>query len=116
MAANPDKPALLTGEQVAEYINTVVLRQFNVPMEGVRMLEMVTRDKPKFQPLRDHFSQTVAPYRPTHKYDNLVYGNVWQSIIADCMHRRDTVSLRHTLLEGKKHAPEALSDAIAFMV
>jgi len=93
MAANPDKPTLLTGEQVADSINAVVLRQFNVPMKDIITLEMVTRDRPAFQPLRDHFSETVAPYRPTHEYDHLVYGNVWQSMIADCMHRRDTVSL-----------------------
>jgi len=80
------------------------------------MLTMVTADIPEFQPLRDHFAQTVAPYKPTQEYENLIYGNIWQSIIADCMHRGDSSSLSHILSEGKKLAPEALSDAIAHMV
>lgn len=116
LAANPNKTTSLTGEKVAENINTVILRRFNVPMDGIRTIAIVTTDNPAFQNLRDHFSQTVAPYKPKPEYDNLVYGNVWQSMIADCMHRRDLVSLWHILAEGKKQAPEALSDAIAFMI
>jgi len=113
---NSDNSTSLTGEEVAGIINTVILRQFNVPMEGIKTLAMVTWGNPEFQTLRDHFSHTVAPYTPTVEYHSIVYGNIWQSIIADCMHRRDGTSLWHILTEGKKQAPEALSDAIAHMV
>lgn len=85
--ASPENSTTLEGEQVADIINTVVLRQFNVPMKSIAMLEMVTQNNAAFQPLRDHFAETVAPYKPTNEYENLIYGNIWQSIIADCMHR-----------------------------
>gem|GEM_PF-2832955 len=39
---NSDNSTSLTGEEVAGIINTVILRQFNVPMEGIKTLAMVT--------------------------------------------------------------------------
>lgn len=115
MEAHPNQKTILTGEQVANIINTVILRKNNVPIEGVRMVTTVTQWKTAFQPLRDHFAETVAPYRPTQIYNTLVYGNPWQSLIADCMDRRDREGLSHIIAEGKKLSPEGLSDAIAHM-
>jgi hypothetical protein len=66
------------------------MRRSNVTKDGLIMLEFVTQGRPEFDSLRDYFSKTVAPYRPTPEYNLVVHGNVWQSIIADCMHRRDT--------------------------
>lgn len=66
------------------------MRRSNVTKDGLIMLESVTRGRPEFATLRNYFAETVAPYRPTSEYNLLVYGNEWQSIIADCMHRKDT--------------------------
>ncbi len=89
LARTPIHTISLTGEQVVEAINDVVMRRHNVPKEGIRILETVTSGNPQFQTLRDHFAETVAPYRPIPAYSYIVFGNVWQSIIADCMHRKD---------------------------
>jgi hypothetical protein len=116
LAANPQQSEVLTGKQVANTINSVVMRRSNVTKDGLIMLEFVTQGRPEFDSLRDYFSKTVAPYRPTPEYNLVVHGNVWQSIIADCMHRRDTQWLQHILDKWKEQEPEALSDAIAHMV
>lgn len=89
LEANQHQSEPLTGEQVANLIDTVVMRKANVTKEGLLTIESVTRGRPEFEPLRNYFAETVAPYRPTSKYNLVVYGNEWQSIIADCMHRKD---------------------------